>query len=80
MRGEAGLTFSYPFLFFSLFPPISSRNRWDDGLILPHETRTVLGLTLGVVTKAWKPLAHLSTAGAGEGGMKGVGNFGVFRM
>ncbi|GAA5837119.1 hypothetical protein JCM11251_005259 [Rhodosporidiobolus azoricus] len=50
-----------------------SARLWDDGLILPQETRTVLGLILGVVTKAWKPLAE-------EGGRRGVGNFGVFRM
>ncbi|GAA6034448.1 hypothetical protein JCM8097_002730 [Rhodosporidiobolus ruineniae] len=48
-----------------------SARLWDDGLILPHETRTVLGLCLGVVTnpRAWKPEQR-----------KDVGNFGVFRM
>ncbi|GAA5900294.1 hypothetical protein JCM6882_002299 [Rhodosporidiobolus microsporus] len=56
-----------------------SARLWDDGLILPRETRTVLGLTLGVVTKAWKPLGD-NGAGAGEGGRRAAGNFGVFRM
>ncbi|GAA5861462.1 hypothetical protein JCM8547_006135 [Rhodosporidiobolus lusitaniae] len=46
-----------------------SARLWDDGLILPHETRNVLGLALGVVTKNWNP-----------DGRKNVGNFGVFRM
>lgn len=43
--------------------------RWDDGIIMPHQTREVLGLTLGVVTKSWNPRER-----------KNVGNFGVFRM
>ncbi|GAA5825553.1 hypothetical protein JCM5353_002337 [Sporobolomyces roseus] len=42
---------------------------WDDGIIMPHQTREVLGLTLGVVTKSWNPRER-----------KNVGNFGVFRM
>ncbi|GAA5881440.1 hypothetical protein JCM16303_005650 [Sporobolomyces ruberrimus] len=42
---------------------------WDDGIILPHQTRDVLGLSLGVVTKSWKPRER-----------QNVGNFGVFRM
>ncbi|GAA5829484.1 hypothetical protein JCM3766R1_001117 [Sporobolomyces carnicolor] len=42
---------------------------WDDGIIMPHQTRQVLGLSLGIVTKSWNPRER-----------KGVGNFGVFRM
>ncbi|GAA5998213.1 hypothetical protein JCM5350_000549, partial [Sporobolomyces pararoseus] len=42
---------------------------WDDGIIMPHQTREVLGLSLGVVTKSWNPRER-----------KNVGNFGVFRM
>ncbi|GAA5888533.1 hypothetical protein JCM5296_001061 [Sporobolomyces johnsonii] len=46
-----------------------SARLWDDGIILPAETRTVLGLTLSVVTKSWRPEERTN-----------VGNFGVFRM
>ncbi|GAA5966648.1 hypothetical protein JCM21900_001962 [Sporobolomyces salmonicolor] len=46
-----------------------SARLWDDGIIVPSETRTVLGLTLGVVTKSWRPEERTN-----------VGNFGVFRM
>ncbi|BGP23650.1 hypothetical protein JCM10295v2_002551 [Rhodotorula toruloides] len=46
-----------------------SARLWDDGVILPQDTRTVVGLALGVVTKAWKPEQRDK-----------VGNFGVFRM
>ncbi|GAA6052056.1 hypothetical protein JCM3770_002343 [Rhodotorula araucariae] len=46
-----------------------SARLWDDGIILPSDTRTVLGLALGVVTKAWRPEERDK-----------VGNFGVFRM
>ncbi|GAA5918949.1 hypothetical protein JCM1841_002651 [Sporobolomyces salmonicolor] len=46
-----------------------SARLWDDGIILPSETRTVLGLTLGIVTKSWRPEERPT-----------VGNFGVFRM
>ncbi|GAA5855236.1 hypothetical protein JCM9279_007516 [Rhodotorula babjevae] len=46
-----------------------SARLWDDGIILPSDTRTVLGLALGVVNKAWQPEER-----------KKVGNFGVFRM
>ncbi|GJN87647.1 hypothetical protein Rhopal_000602-T1 [Rhodotorula paludigena] len=46
-----------------------SARLWDDGIILPSQTRKVLGLALGVVNKAWKPEQR-----------KKVGNFGVFRM
>lgn len=42
---------------------------WDDGIILPSDTRTVLGLSLGVISKSWRPEER-----------KQVGNFGVFRM
>lgn len=42
---------------------------WDDGIILPSDTRTVLGLSLGVINKSWRPEER-----------KQVGNFGVFRM
>ncbi|GAA6060723.1 hypothetical protein JCM10212_003344 [Sporobolomyces blumeae] len=42
---------------------------WDDGIVLPHQTRDVLGLSLGVVTKSWNPRER-----------KNAGNFGVFRM
>lgn len=43
--------------------------RWDDGVILPEDTRTVLGLSLGVISKSWRPEQR-----------EQVGNFGVFRM
>ncbi|BGP14854.1 hypothetical protein JCM10213v2_002809 [Rhodosporidiobolus nylandii] len=46
-----------------------SARLWDDGILLPHETRPVLGLCLGVITHAWQPEQR-----------KEVGNFGVFRM
>ncbi|BGP38865.1 hypothetical protein JCM10449v2_002803 [Rhodotorula kratochvilovae] len=46
-----------------------SARLWDDGIILPSDTRTVLGLALGVVTKAWRPEER-----------EKVGSFGVFRM
>ncbi|GAA5881382.1 hypothetical protein JCM3774_002540 [Rhodotorula dairenensis] len=46
-----------------------SARLWDDGIILPSDTRTVLGLSLGVINKSWRPEER-----------KQVGNFGVFRM
>ncbi|GAA5975401.1 hypothetical protein JCM10908_005150 [Rhodotorula pacifica] len=46
-----------------------SARLWDDGIILPSDTRTVLGLSLGVISKSWRPEER-----------KQVGNFGVFRM
>lgn len=42
----------------------ASARLWDDGIILPHETRRILGLTLGVVTR--RPVAPPK--------------FGIFRM
>lgn len=42
--------------------------RWDDGIILPSDTRNVLGLSLSVAMKSWDPM------------QAGRGNFGVFRM
>ncbi|GAA6013063.1 hypothetical protein JCM11491_000957 [Sporobolomyces phaffii] len=42
---------------------------WDDGIIMPEQTRDVLGLSLGIVTKSWNPQERHN-----------VGNFGVFRM
>ena len=43
-------------------------DRWDDGIILPRDTRNVLGLGLSVAMKSFKP------------DREGKGNFGVFRM
>jgi acetyl-CoA carboxylase carboxyltransferase component len=45
-------------------PYYSTARLWDDGILDPAETRTVLGLALSVVLKAPRP----------------VGGFGVFRM
>jgi acetyl-CoA carboxylase carboxyltransferase component len=45
-------------------PYYSSARLWDDGVLDPAETRTVLGLALSVVLRAPRPAGH----------------FGVFRM
>lgn len=70
MRGcesSSSKRFSFSLLTHLLNVPCD--RRWDDGIILPSDTRTVLGLALGVVTKAWRPEER-----------EKVGNFGVFRM
>ncbi|KAK4053538.1 hypothetical protein OIV83_001706 [Microbotryomycetes sp. JL201] len=45
-----------------------SARLWDDGIIQPEDTRSVLGLSLSVAMKSWDPA------------QAGRGNFGVFRM
>ncbi|GAA6008446.1 hypothetical protein JCM10207_007113 [Rhodosporidiobolus poonsookiae] len=50
-----------------------SARLWDDGIILPSETRTVLGLALGVIAQGRK--LKRDNEARGE-----RGNFGVFRM
>lgn len=61
-------------LFF--FPPLSTphptsslvTHRWDDGVIAPSDTRSVLGLGIAVAMKSWDPVNRER------------GNMGVFRM
>lgn len=43
-------------------------NRWDDGVIAPSDTRSVLGLGISVAMKSWDPKDRMR------------GNMGVFRM
>ena len=69
VRGCASFLSLIPQADTSLLTSRCFARRWDDGIILPSDTRTVLGLALGVVNKAWRPEER-----------KKVGNFGVFRM
>lgn len=49
-------------------PLYASARLWDDGVIAPSDTRSVLGLGLSVAMKSWEPKDRER------------GNFGVFRM
>ena len=54
----------------------STARLWDDGIIKPTDTRDVLGLALGVVSREPEPRT-LSSLTTWDGDNKG---FGVFRM
>lgn len=45
----------------------SISRRWDDGVIAPADTRSVLGLGISLAMKSWNP------------DLRERGNFGVFR-
>ena len=54
-------------------PLYGSARLWDDGIIMPEETRSALGLGLALAAQSgWEKDA--------ERGRRGRGNFGVFRM
>jgi len=53
----------------------STARLWDDGVIKPTDTRDVLGLALGVVSR--EPGSRTSTTSTWDGDKKG---YGIFRM
>ena len=51
----------------------STSRLWDDGIIRPEDSRMVLGLSLDVAMRNYRPLQREHTANAPP-------NFGIFRM
>jgi acetyl-CoA carboxylase carboxyltransferase component len=62
-------------------PFVLSGRLYDDGVIDPRDTRSVLGLCLAVIHSAWPGAGQGAAVGsAGHGSPSGAGRFGIFRM
>ncbi len=62
-------------------PFVLSGRLYDDGVIDPRDTRSVLGLCLAVIHSAWPGVRQGAGIGsAGPGSPSGAGQFGIFRM